>query len=253
MSGDERPSGDRLRLTEAGPERGLAELLAGGGLRVVGLLEGASNGTFLVEAADGERSALAVYKPRAGEAPLWDFPEGTLWRREIAAYEVAAALGWPDVPLTVAGDGPLGPGAVQAFVEHDPAKHFFLLRRGREETFMRVAVFDAIVNNADRKGGHCLLGPDERVWLIDHGTCFSEEPKLRTVIWDWAGEPMPAWLRAEVDAAARTLRSAQLRARLVELLAPQEAEAAAARAEALAGAGRFPEPGPERHVPWPPI
>jgi uncharacterized repeat protein (TIGR03843 family) len=249
VSGDERPPGDRVGLTAAAD----AGLLARGELRPLGLLSGASNGTFLCEASDGDRTALAVYKPRDGEAPLWDFPEGMLWRREIAAYEVSAALGWPDVPMTVAGEGPLGPGAVQAFVEHDPAKHFFLLRSGRSETFMRVALFDAIVNNADRKGGHCLLGPDDRVWVIDHGTCFSVEPKLRTVIWDWAGEPLPPELHALVRGAAERLREPDLFARLADLLTEEEAEATADRAEALARAGRFPEPGPERHVPWPPI
>jgi hypothetical protein len=256
VSGDERASGDRVGLTPARDE-GLRRALSGGRLRLLGLLEGASNATFLAEARDpeGDRVELVVYKPQAGEAPLWDFPEGTLWRREIAAHEVAAALGWPEVnvPFTVAGEGPHGIGAVQAFVEHDPERHFFLLRKGREAIFQRVAVFDAIVNNADRKGGHTLLGPDGRVWLVDHGTCFAEEPKLRTVIWDWAGEPMPPELRASVHTAAEVLRRGPLRARLTELLSREEHEATAARAENLAASGHFPEPGPDRHVPWPPI
>ena len=253
MPGDERAPGDRLGLSVPITDEDLAGLLGGGDLRILGLLAGASNGTFLVEARAGERTALAIYKPRAGEAPLWDFPDGTLWRREIAAHEVAAALGWPDVPLTVEGTGPHGIGAVQAFVDHDPDRHYFVIRRGREETFMRVALFDAIVNNADRKGGHCLLGPDDRVWLVDHGTCFSEDPKLRTVIWDFAGDPLPEPLLHDVREAARRLSTGDLHRRLAELLSPGEADATAARARALAEAGRFPEPGPERHVPWPPI
>jgi uncharacterized repeat protein (TIGR03843 family) len=252
VSGDERASGDRLGLSDS-PED-VAGLLAGGNLRILGLLAGASNGTFLAEATGASGTTLAVYKPRDGEAPLWDFPEGTLWRREIAAYEVAAALGWLDIPVTVEGSGPLGPGAVQAFVEHDPAKHFFLLRRGREATFQRAALFDAIVNNADRKGGHCLLGADDRVFFIDHGTCFSPDPKLRTVIWDWAGEPLTSELQAMADAAVETLRPGEpLFARLAELLSEEEATATAERAAALARRGRFPEPGDERAVPWPPI
>ena len=249
MRGEERTSGDRVGLTGTG----LREALAGGNLRLLGLVAGASNGTFLVEATGEEGATLAIYKPRDGEAPLWDFPEGTLWRREIAAYEVASALGWPNVPLTVRGDGPLGIGAVQAFVDHDPGQHYFTLRAGREEAFMRVALFDAIVNNADRKGGHCLLGPDDRIWLVDHGTCFNVDPTMRTVVWDHAGDPIPAQMLTEVRAAAKALRGPPLAGTLTELLSAEEAGATAARAEALAQAGRFPEPGPHRHVPWPPI
>ncbi len=249
MRGEERTSGDRVGLS--GPA--LREALAGGNLRLLGLVAGASNGTFLAEATGEAGTTLAIYKPRRGEAPLWDFPEGTLWRREIAAFEVANALGWPDVPLTVQGDGPHGIGAVQVFVEHDPDQHYFTLRAGRAEAFMRVALFDAIVNNADRKGGHCLLGPDDRVWLVDHGTCFNVEPTMRTVVWDFAGDAVPPELLADVRAAAKTLREPPLAGRLTELLSPEEAEETAARAEALAARGRFPEPGPYRHVPWPPI
>lgn len=258
MPRDERTSRDRLGLSAAadpGDAAALRDVLAGGDLRLLGLLAGASNHTFLAEARHGGRTELAVYKPRDGEAPLWDFPEGTLWRREIAAYEVASALGWEGVhvPVTVAGEGPFGVGAVQAFVEHDPARHFFLLRKGREAAFMRVAVFDAIVNNADRKGGHTLLGADGRVWLVDHGTCFAEEPKLRTVVWDFAGEPLPEDLLGDVRAAAAHLGAGPLADRLCELLSPAEAAATAERAGAVAREGRFPEPGPDRHVPWPPI
>ena len=253
MPRDERASGDRVGLTPSPGDPALRPILGGGDLRVLGLLAGSSNGTFLVEVRGGDGATLAVYKPREGETPLWDFPEGTLWRREIAAYELAAAAGWPDVPLTVEGDGPMGVGAIQAFVEHDPERHYFLLRRGREEAFMRVALFDAIVNNADRKAGHCLLGPDDRIWLIDHGTCFSVESKLRTVIWEFAGRAIPAPLAGEVGRVAGLLRSGPLRRRLESLLSHDEVDAATGRAEALVRSGRFPEPGPDRHVPWPPI
>src|SRR5712691_10814787 len=151
----------------------------------------ASNYTFLSEVADPERTVLAVYKPRDGETPLWDFPEGTLCRREVAAYVLSRSLGWPSIPPTVLREGPHGPGSVQQFIRFDPTEHFFTLRETRLDDFRAVAAFDVVVNNADRKGGHCLLGEDGTIWLIDHGVCFAVEPKLRTVIWDFAGDPLP--------------------------------------------------------------
>ena len=126
-----------------------------------------------------------------GEAPLWDFPDGTLHRREVAAFELARALGWPRVPPTVLRDGPYGPGSVQLFVSFDPAEHFFTLEVEHADTFRRVAMFDLAANNADRKGGHCLLDADGEIWVIDHGVCFAVEPKLRTVIWTFVDEPLP--------------------------------------------------------------
>ena len=149
---------------------------------------------------------LAVYKPQAGEAPLWDFPDGTLGQREVAAYTLASALGWPSVPPTVWREGPEGPGSVQAFVDADFEEHYFTLRSAFAEQFRRVAAFDLVANNADRKGGHCLLVRDTGVvWLIDHGVCFAVEPKLRTVVWDHAGEPVPG---SKVRPAGRTVPSA---------------------------------------------
>lgn len=133
----------------------------------------------------------AIYKPQRGERPLWDFPEGTLHLREVAAYRLSLVLGWPFIPPTVLRDGPGGEGSLQLFVEHDPNRHFF---EQREEPALvpqlqRIALFDYVANNADRKGGHCLLDADGRIWAIDHGLCFHAQYKLRSVIWDWAGEP----------------------------------------------------------------
>jgi len=222
-------------------------------MRLLGLIEGASNGTFLAEVADGHGSALAVYKPRRAEAPLWDFPDGTLYRREVAAFELADALGWPHVPPTAVVDGSLGVGSAQLFVEHDPEEHFFALAGTRLDDFAEVALFDAIANNADRKAGHCLHGPDGNVWLVDHGVCFAEEPKLRTVIWDFAGDPLPEALRERVAAAAASLDGGEAADRLSALLAPGEVRAAADRAARLAATGCFPLPGSSRSVPWPPV
>ena len=229
-------------------------LLAGGELEILGLMPRASNYTFLVRVRGGDdEETFAVYKPRDGEAPLWDFPEGTLCRREVAAYVVAKALGWPSVPPTILRDGPEGRGSVQSFVEFDPREHYFTMQERRPGDFRRVAAFDAIVNNADRKGGHCLLGTDGRIHVIDHGVCFSAEPKLRTVIWEFAGESLPEDVAADVRRLATELRDGPVAARLREMLAPEEVEATRVRAEALARLGRFPRPGAGRPYPWPAV
>jgi hypothetical protein len=229
------------------------ELLARGEMRLVGLLPNASNYTFLTEVRREERTALAVYKPQRGETPLWDFPDGTLCRREVAAYVLARTLGWPAVPPTVLRDGPHGEGSVQLYVDSDPAQHFFTLRESLPEAFLPFAAFDVVANNADRKGGHCLLDSGGRIWAVDHGVCFSSEPKLRTVIWDFAGHPVPAALLDDVVRVAKDLRAGSLRDELLELLSEAEVDATARRAERLVGAGRFPVPGAGRSYPWPPV
>jgi uncharacterized repeat protein (TIGR03843 family) len=247
VPGDERPG----RTLTGDPA--LLGLLEEGDLRVAGLLEGASNHTFLAEAAGNGHRALVVYKPVRGETPLWDFREGTLARREVAAYRLAVALGWPRVPPTVLREGPFGIGAVQAFVRADPTQHYFTLREGRPEDFKPVAAFDVVANNADRKGGHCLLGEDDQVWVIDHGLCFHTSPKLRTVVWEFAGERLPEDLRGDLRRVAAELGEGPLAENLLGLLSEDEVEATVVRAERLAEHGRFPQPGPGRAVPWPPV
>jgi Phosphatidylinositol 3- and 4-kinase len=228
--------------------------LATADLEVLGLLPNASNHTFLVRAEGDGEPMLAVYKPRRGEAPLWDFPDGTLCSREVAASLVADALGWPDVPATVLRDGPYGIGSVQRFVPFDPDEHYFTLRERFETEFRRVAAFDLVVNNADRKAGHCLLGEDGGIHVVDHGVCFHEEPKLRTVIWDFVGEPIEASIRDDLRTLSEDVREGPLRAALAGLLSAGELEALVARAGSVAAAERFPEPGPDRRAfPWPPI
>ena len=228
----------------------LLDLLANGELRPLGLLSGATNHTFLVEVAGGGHTTRAVYKPQLGERPLWDFPPGTLHLREVAAYRLADALGWPAVPATVLRDGPAGVGAVQAFVDADPSEHFFTLR-DRLEEFRPVAAFDVLANNADRKSGHCLLGRDGGIWSIDHGLCFGTWAPLRTVIWEFAGQALPEDLAGAIERVAAELRSGPLRASLAELLSDQEVDATAERAELLVGEGVFPSPGARRAHPWP--
>ncbi|MDQ3991110.1 MAG: SCO1664 family protein [Actinomycetota bacterium] len=237
----------------AAARRGDVEVLSAGSLRLLGLMPGASNFTYLAEVRAGGRGVRAVYKPRRGEAPLWDFPDGTLCNREVAAFLLAEALGWPAVPPTVLRDGPHGRGAVQLFVDADPGAHYFTMREERADEFRRVAAFDVVANNADRKAGHCLLGAGGRIWQIDHGLCFGAAYKLRTVIWEFAGEPLPAGLAGDLERTAGSLRGGPLRASMLGLLSAEEVDATAGRAEALAEAGAFPHPGPGRPYPWPQI
>jgi uncharacterized repeat protein (TIGR03843 family) len=226
-------------------------LLRNGDLEILGLLPRASNYTFLARVSNGDQRTLAVYKPQAGEIPLWDFPDGTLCRREVAAYIVADELGWPSVPPTLLRDGPEGPGSVQLYVDFDPSEHYFTLREQRTDDFRRVALFDAVVNNADRKGGHCLLARDGGVFLIDHGVCFHHLPKLRTVIWDFQGDEIPAPLLADLERLGASVESGPLRERLADLLKSREIDAVESRLDALVAGGRFPVPGPGRPYPWP--
>ena len=166
---------------------------------------------------------------------------------------VARELGWPNIPPTVLRDGPEGLGSTQLFVEFDPSQHYFTLEGTHADEFRRVALFDMVVNNADRKGGHCLLAPDGTIWVVDHGVCFNEEPKLRTVIWEHVGEPIPPDLLDDVERFRDRSRTGDLRAELDELLSADELLALDERIGAVLTAGVFPEPGPGRPYPWPPV
>jgi hypothetical protein len=244
------PVGAPLPALELVADR-LADLLATGELSVVGRLRWASNATFLAEITGDGVSVPVVYKPRRGERPLWDFPSGTLCQREVATYELSAGLGWGLVPETVLRDGPLGEGMVQRFVDHDPEEHYFTLLPAHEDLFRRFAVFDVLVNNADRKAGHCIrTRPDGAVVGIDHGLTFHPAWKLRTVIWEFAGERI---LPELADAVCRVIRlDRDLAARVEPLLAPAEIEALRRRADDLLSTGRLPDPEPGYHsVPWP--
>jgi len=238
---------------EVTPEE-IAEVLAVGELSVIGRLRFSSNGAFLVEAAADGVTIPAVYKPRRGEQPLWDFPDGTLCQREVAAYELSQGLGWGLVPVTVLREeAPLGVGAIQRFVDHDPEEHYFTLLEHHEDRFRQFAVFDVLANNTDRKGGHCLRDrPNDVILGIDHGLTFHTAWKLRTVIWDFAGEPIPPELVDDVCRVMAELDDGPLGRRLSELLAPQELAAISVRAADLIREGRFPMPEPGYHsVPWP--
>jgi len=236
--------------TTVSDERARA-LLAEGDLELLGRIPWASNATLLASVRHRELEGLAVYKPVRGERPLWDFPPGTLYRREVAAYLVSEQLGWRLVPPTLVREGPLGVGSLQLYVDADAEVTAFELLAAGNAALPRIAAFDVVTNNADRKAGHTLLGEDERVWAIDHGVCFHAEPKLRTVLWDLAGHPLEAADVADLEALAGEAAGGGLRERLAGLLATEEVAAVAERALALARAGRLPAPGSGRAYPWP--
>jgi uncharacterized repeat protein (TIGR03843 family) len=229
------------------------ELLREGELTVEGRLVDASNVTLYCSVAGGDRTATCVYKPVAGERPLWDFPEGTLAHREVAAYAVSAATGWQVVPPTVLRDGPFGPGMVQLWIDVEESVDLSALARSDSRALRRMAVFDAVVNNADRKGGHLLPTPAGHVYGVDHGVCFSVDDKLRTLLWRWRGKP----LTDEAVAVLRALRDdlrGDLGTTLRGLLAPAEVRATVRRLDRLLATGCHPQPSEDwPAIPWPPF
>ncbi|MFG3508441.1 SCO1664 family protein [Streptomyces sp. NPDC047821] len=268
------------------PPRGLTavdplDLLTSGELTVRGQIREASNAVLFCSVAYEGQEADCVYKPVAGERPLWDFPDGTLAQREVAAYEVSEATGWGLVPPTVLRDGPFGPGMVQLWMEGDPSASLLalvddeeagegwkavglaqvdedrtaLLVHADDVRLRRLAVLDAVINNGDRKGGHLLPAPDGKLYAIDHGVTFNVDDKLRTLLWGWAGEPLP---QEALDVLARLDASlapgAPLATRLAELITPAEVAAVRARVGALRTSGRHPKPsGQWPAIPWPPV
>lgn len=236
-----------------GAEGADLDLLRTGDIEVLGRLPYSSNYTFLARVSSDEEEMLAVYKPRRGERPLWDFPERTLAAREVAAYEVSAAAGWNFVPKTVLrGSAPLGEGSFQQFIEHDPERHYFVLMDERSEELKTFAAFDVVINNADRKSGHVLEDRTGRLWAVDHGVTFHTQPKLRTVIWAYADEPLTDRVRADLEIlGSKIADDSGLGGLLAELLSPDEAAATLARVETLLVEDRFPGPSSDRPLPWP--
>ena len=257
------------------------ELLAHGELTVRGRIREASNAALLCTVALDGQEAPCVYKPVAGERPLWDFPDGTLAAREVAAYEVSEATGWGLVPPTVLRDGPYGEGMVQLWIEASPEAELLalvdaeepgegwkaigfaevgegrtaLLVHADDDRLRRLAVLDAVINNADRKGGHLLPTRDGRLYGIDHGVSFHTDDKLRTLLWGWAGEPLPAEALEMLKRLQDDLGdSGPLTRRLAPLITPAELDATRARVAALLTGGVHPEPsGTWPAIPWPPV
>ena len=234
------------------------ELLEHGVIEAVELIPWGSNYTFaaLLVGENGDR-CYGVYKPRRGEVPLRDFPGGTLYKREVAAYRLSRHLGWDMVPPTVIREeGPHGIGSLQLYVEPraGASGQYERLRESNVCELQRMAVFDLVANNADRKGGHCLLDVRGQVWGIDHGLTFHSVPKLRTVIWDYCGQPIPATLAADLrDVRRSTERLAALESDIRPLLLDQEWDALLHRWDRLLANPCFPNLDPYRNVPWPPF
>jgi uncharacterized repeat protein (TIGR03843 family) len=228
-------------------------LLLDGEIDVEGRMLDASNVTLVGAIRTGTLEAECVYKPVAGERPLWDFPDGTLAGREVSAALVSEATGWRIVPPTVLRDGPFGPGMVQLWMDGDASVDLAAFVRRDHPGLRRMAVFDAVVNNADRKGGHIIPMPDGHVHGVDHGICFSVEPKLRTLLWRWAGRPLPD----EAVAVLEKLRAdllGDLGEALHEHLTRREVRRTQQRVAELLRTGRHPEPsGDWPALPWPPF
>ena len=224
-------------------------------VKLLGLLHGASNYTFLTRLGPHAPSGLrAVYKPARGESPLWDFEAGTLYQREVAACELSKVLGWPRIPPTVVRQtAPHGAGAMQLFIDAD-GRHFLGEHKALHETWVRVALFDVITNNADRKSGHCLFDPEDHVWVIDHGLTFNVDDKLRTVIWDFSGDRLPPDLCGDVERALVGLERGPLAPTMEGLLSRGEVRVLKRRLRGvLDPKWRFPEPTSAWSIPWPPV
>lgn len=226
----------------------ITDALTHGDIDIIGRMPDSSNATFLVAIAHGDVNMQAIYKPLRGERPLWDFEPG-LHRREVAAFLLSEALGLDLVPITILRDGPFGEGSVQFFVESDTREHYFSMFEERPELHDRLrefAIFDFVANNTDRKSGHCLLGLDGTVWGIDHGVCFSADFKLRTVIWEFGGEPIPQYLLTAIAPMATTVPL-----HIAALLSDDEVHALQERVQWLLDHPEFPVDNSGRRYPWP--
>ena len=235
------------------PSNFMCEALKHGELELKGQFMPGSNYTFLVNVRHEGQELQAVYKPSKGEQPLWDFPDSTLAHREVAAYLVSEALGWCFVPFTtLREDGPYGPGSLQQYIEYDPNYHYFNFTDEDKARLEPVMLFDLLCNNADRKGSHVIIEEEtHKLWLIDHGLCFHEYDKLRTVIWDYAGELIPDEL---LEPLTRLSSAKNLLADLEVHLNPREISALLARAKSLVTSGVFPLPPEHRRAfPYPPL
>lgn len=238
-------------------------LLQNGAVEIEGILPWSSNYAFLARICEGALQVGAVYKPRRGERPLWDFPQGTLCQREQAAFVVSEALGWHIVPPTVLREAHHGLGSIQLYIDHDPARHYLTFEgdAALRPQLQQIALLDVLINNADRKAGHVLLqetgdpGSPGRLWGIDHGICFHTDPKLRTVIWEFGGTPIPPPLKEDLVALRTRLGQAEDETLIAlgQLLTDPELEAMNRRLNRLIDRANFPQPGPGRHYPWPPV
>ena len=249
----ERPADPAAGLRAPADDAEARALLLDGEIDLEGRMLDASNVTLVGYIRTGELEAECVYKPVAGERPLWDFPDGTLAGREVSAALVSEATGWRVVPPTVLRDGPFGPGMVQLWVDGDPDVDLAAFVRSDDPGLRRMAVFDAVVNNADRKGGHIIPTSDGHVYGVDHGICFSVDPKLRTLLWRWAGQPLPDDALEVLEKLTGDLMG-DLGEELHQHLTRREVRRTQQRVAELLRTGRYPQPsGDWPALPWPPF
>ena len=250
MKEEERTETEQNPFKERKPiENELAlEILNFGEIELVGRMPWASNGTFLVNLEKDELNIQGIYKPEKGERPLYDFPQG-IYKREVAAFELANHLGWGLIPPTVLRNGPLGVGSLQLYIPCDYEKHYFTIHKEPKfkNDLIRLATYDLLVNNTDRKAGHVLIGNDGLIWAIDNSLCFHEEFKIRTVIWDFSGEELPKQLISDLNEIA----DKGLPEKFSELLNANEIEALLQRTRALIANCSLPHDPSGRQVPWP--
>lgn len=220
-----------------------------------GAIRWSSNYTFLISLEHDGMELMAIYKPQQGERPLWDFPDGTLAQRERASFLTSTELGWKLVPPTVLRKGARGLGSMQFYVDHDPEYNYFSFDPSLQPELLRLAVFDVLVNNADRKGGHCIVDNQGRLWGIDHGLTFNVAHKLRTVVWDFADQPIPQTLLDDVAKLCEKIDNPEnpFRKQLTTLLTDTEINAFQRRTRRILTTGKFPVPGPGPNYPWPPV
>ena len=224
------------------------EILLRGEIAIVMRMPYSSNATYLVSVTLDDKSVQAIYKPMRGEKPLWDFEPG-LHRREVAAYRLSQAMGLHCVPITILRDGPSGEGSLQLLIESNPDEHYFTIfeqRQDLHDQFRAMCAFDIVANNTDRKSGHVLVDKNSHVWGIDHGVCFSEDFKLRTVIWEFGGEDITPQLLEKIKPLIETVPL-----EVATLLSSQEVVAISERAKWLVEGARFPVDPSGRHYPWP--
>jgi len=220
-----------------------------------GILRWSSNYAFLVNICLDSVDITAVYKPQRGERPLWDFPDGTLCYRERASFLASQQLNWEIVPPTVLREGPRGLGSLQYYIEHDPQVNYFTFDGSFAPQLMRISAFDYLINNADRKGGHCLLDSKGHIWGIDHGISFNAMHKLRTVIWDYAGQTLDDAMLVDIERVAGLVDNPEsdFSRGIVDLLSGQEITAFRRRLSKMVRTKRYPSPGPGPNYPWPPV
>lgn len=231
----------------------MKSLLESGEITVEGRLVDASNATLYVSISDGEGGTKAIYKPVAGERPLWDFPDGNLASRERAAYIIDQALGFNHVPLTILRDGPFGLGMVQQWIDIDEAIDLETFFRENDPQLREVALFDAVINNTDRKIGHLIPDANGHLYICDHGVTFHEEDKLRTVLWQWAGAALTSEELEKLEDLMTFVASGSS-TELETLITNAELKALLKRIEKLISLKQFPEPNPDwPHIPWPPF